>query len=137
MRGFSATLGNPPFINAWKQHEDMEQSRQFLADQGENFLTKHWDLSAAFLLQAQRSAHGAIGMILPTSLLLQPHGMPVRRFHVHKGSFIVDWTGKKWFRDASVEVYSSVTNRLKAYDHYQQLQGPDTEDLLTSPVSLS
>jgi hypothetical protein len=122
MSGFSAMLGNPPFINAWAQHELIPHSRSFLSANNPGFLIKHWDLSSAFVIKSIHSSN-CFAFILPTSLLLQPHGEPIRRYFCSTKSQVIDWTGKRWFPDAAVEVFSVSSNSQTELNTFQKWNG--------------
>lgn len=100
---FSGVLANPPFINAWAMHGQANASRRF-TKASEEALTKHWDLASAFLLLGRRLATST-AFVLPTGILTEKHGDPIRRLLVSSQTNVTDWTGRDWFKEAAVDVF--------------------------------
>ena len=129
--GFDAMLANPPYINAWAMHEHANEARQFLTEQSEGKLVKHWDLSTAFLIQAHAFAPSS-AFVLPVGILTQQHGAPVRALLRDTQSSIVDWTGHSWFDGAAVDVFVA-SHTPHAEGHAQLHLG---EKVLSDPVPI-
>lgn len=101
---FSMFIGNPPFINAWAGHDNAPEQREYLSDRDSDFLIKHWDLVSAFLCLSKNFSERS-AFVLPTGLLTQPHGEPIRKLAKKSAVFLKDYTGERQFKDASVDVF--------------------------------
>lgn len=101
---FSLMIGNPPYVNAWSMHENAQAARDFLTSAHPTFLIKHWDLASAFLSHSDICSKTHCN-VLPTGLLTQPHGEPVRKIALSSGISIKNMTGIRYFKDAAVDVF--------------------------------
>ncbi|MBV1838594.1 Eco57I restriction-modification methylase domain-containing protein [Acetobacter estunensis] len=74
--GFSAVIGNPPYVNAWTLFETAPYIRDYINNSG-IFLSadRHWDLYVLFMEKALEVCrpNGLIGMIIPYSYALQKY----------------------------------------------------------------
>ena len=102
-RPFFWDVGQSTLHQRLDMHGQANASRRFIKA-SEEALTKHWDLASAFLLLSRRLATST-AFVLPTGILTEKHGDPIRRLLLSSQTNVTDWTGRDWFKEAAVDVF--------------------------------
>jgi hypothetical protein len=137
--GFTAILGNPPYVNAWELYETQPHLRD-LINQAELFETaqRHWDLYILFIENALRllAEGGRLAFIIPYAYAIEKYGEKSRELVLANTTLeaLVDLRTVRVFgRVPTITIIPFLKKKKPAEKHRVIVYGPGPEATRYSP----
>jgi hypothetical protein len=140
--GFSAVIGNPPYVNAWTLFEAAPHNREYINSAGIfESAERHWDLYVLFLEKALEvcRANGRISMIIPYSYAIQKYARVSRNQLLTKAEIrrVADLRTIKVFgRVPVITMIPALQKKKPKPAHVIQIDGPSATATTYHPGTL-
>jgi len=141
--GFSAIVGNPPYVNAWTLFESKPYLRDYI-NESKIFQSadRHWDLYILFIEKALQLCRrgGLVGMIIPYSYAIQKYAMKSRQHVLTKTEVrrVADLRMIKVFEGVPVITMVPILQKRKPpKEHSILIDGPSSTATKRHPGSYS